>query len=109
QLKPDILLTLGGMIVSKKIKALLRKHQPKMHWHIDEKFAPDTYFCLNKHIETTPNRFFASFLPKITHYVKSEYKEAWQALKQQRLAAHNNYLNQIPFSDFKVFEQVLNA
>ncbi|HET8752883.1 MAG TPA: 2-succinyl-5-enolpyruvyl-6-hydroxy-3-cyclohexene-1-carboxylic-acid synthase, partial [Salinimicrobium sp.] len=34
-LQPDILLTFGGIVVSKKIKAFLRKYQPQQHWHID--------------------------------------------------------------------------
>ena len=108
-LQPDVLLTFGGMIVSKKIKAFLRKFQPKEHWHVDEKYAPDTFFCLDKHIETTPNQFFETFLPKITHYVKSDYKEDWIAVKQNRLLAHDKYLKSIPFSDFKVFETILKA
>lgn len=108
-LQPEVLLTFGGMIVSKKIKALLRKYQPKAHWHIDEKYAPDTFFCLDKHIETTPNQFFESFLPKLTHYAKSNYKENWNKVKQQRLSAHGNYLKGIPFSDLKVFEHVLET
>lgn len=109
KLQPDILVTFGGMIVSKKLKALLRKHNPKSHWHIDEKFAPDTFFCLDKHIENTPNQFFSAFLPKITHYVKSDYKEIWTAVKQERLVAHEKYVRQIPFSDFKVFEMLLKG
>ena len=44
-LKPDILVTFGGMIVSKKIKQFLRKYQPKHHWNIDEKKATNTFFC----------------------------------------------------------------
>src|SRR5690606_13251126 len=53
-LQPDILLTFGGMVVSKKIKAFLRTYQPKHHWHVDEKKAYNTYFCLNKHFVTSP-------------------------------------------------------
>ena len=34
-LQPDLLLTFGGLIISKKIKAFLRKYQPKHHWHVD--------------------------------------------------------------------------
>ncbi|HLT53237.1 MAG TPA: thiamine pyrophosphate-binding protein [Flavobacteriaceae bacterium] len=109
QLQPDVLLTFGGMIVSKKIKALLRKFQPKHHWHIDEKQATDTFFCLDRHIEATPNQFFSAFIPKITHYVKSDYKEDWTAVKLQREAAHLQYVQQIPFSDFKVFDTVLSS
>src|SRR5690606_19532285 len=34
QLRPELLVTFGGMVVSKKIKAFLRKYRPKVHWHI---------------------------------------------------------------------------
>ena len=97
------------MIVSKKIKSFLRKHQPKHHWHIDKKKAYDTFFCLSMHVEATPNHFFESLLPKITHYVKSDYKETWLAVKDKRLEKHNLYLKKIPFCDFKVFDSILKS
>ena len=64
KLQPDILLTFGGLIVSKKIKAFLREYGPQQHWHIDLKKANDTFFSLNNFIETTPNYFFSKFLPQ---------------------------------------------
>lgn len=109
ELQPDILLTFGGLVVSKKIKQILRKFQPKHHWHIDPKTAYDTFFCLENHIETTPNHFFETFLPKVTHYVKSSYKPKWRAIKHRRLKNHRAYLEDIPFSDFKVFSRVLKS
>lgn len=109
ELQPDILITFGGLIVSKKIKQLLRKFQPKQHWHIDEKMANDTFFCLNNHIEATPNQFFEAFLPRVTHYVKSNYKSTWALVKQKRLKLHKGYLEEVPFSDFKVFSKVLKT
>ncbi len=109
QLQPEVLLTFGGLIVSKKIKAFLRKFQPKHHWHIDKKRANDTFFCLSLHIEATPNQFFEALLPKITHYVKSDYKETWNLVKQNRLLKHDLYLKKIPFSDFKVFDALLKS
>ena len=33
---PDLLVTVGQNVVSKKIKQFLRKAKPKNHWHIDE-------------------------------------------------------------------------
>ncbi|GAA4882396.1 2-succinyl-5-enolpyruvyl-6-hydroxy-3-cyclohexene- 1-carboxylic-acid synthase [Flaviramulus aquimarinus] len=109
ELQPDILVTFGGLIVSKKIKQLLRKHKPKHHWHIDNKKANDTFFCLDTHIEKAPNAFFELFLPRVTHYVKSNYKPTWTAVKQSRLNKHKVYLERIPFSDFKVFSTVLKT
>ena len=34
-LRPEIVLTIGGLIVSKKIKAFLREYAPLMHWHVN--------------------------------------------------------------------------
>lgn len=109
QLTPDILITFGGLIVSKKIKTFLRKHQPKQHWHIDKKLANDTFFALSLHVEAAPNQFFETLLPKITHYVKSNYRDVWAAVKHKRLQKHKQYMAQIPFSDLKVFEVVLKS
>lgn len=108
-LQPDILVTLGGMIVSKKIKAFLREYKPKQHWHIDEKKANDTFFCLDKHIVATPNAFFAEFLSKITHVTKSNYSSTWTTVKQHRRKKHLAYLNNIDYSDFKVFDLILKS
>ena len=33
--QPQILITFGGMVVSKRIKSFLRKYKPQEHWHID--------------------------------------------------------------------------
>lgn len=109
QLQPDILVTFGGLIVSKKIKQILRKYQPKHHWHIDEKTANDTFFCLDTHIKKSPNEFFEVFLPRVTHYVKSNYKATWTAVKKHRTKMHRAYMKTIPFSDFKVFNSVLKS
>ena len=105
-LKPDILVTFGGLIVSKKVKAFLRNYQPKHHWHIGKNKANDTFFCLEKHLEIHPNMFFENFLSETTHDVRSDYKPIWEKVKSRRANKHNEYVKQIPFSDFKVFESV---
>lgn len=109
EIQPEVLVTFGGLIVSKKIKQLLRKYQPIDHWHIDSRMANDTFFCLNNHIKSTPNQFFETFLPKITQDVKSTYQETWIQVKQKRRRKHKDYLEQIPFSDFLVFSKLLKT
>ncbi|MFD0862260.1 2-succinyl-5-enolpyruvyl-6-hydroxy-3-cyclohexene-1-carboxylate synthase [Sungkyunkwania multivorans] len=108
QLRPEILLTFGGMVVSKKIKAFLRKFQPKHHWHIDEKKAYDTFFCLEKHFLTSPNHFFGAFLDR-TSAIESDYKSFWQQVKSRRNKCHDEYLKNIPFSDLVVFKELLSS
>lgn len=108
-LQPDVLLTFGGLIVSKKIKAFLRTYKPKQHWHVGLSRANDTFFCLEKHIKIRPNTFLASFLPQVTHHTKSTYKATWLAVREKRRKLQEAYLKTISFSDFTVFNSVLKS
>lgn len=107
RLQPDILLTVGGMIVSKKVKAFLRKYQPKLHWHLGGTRANDTFFCLSKHFKMSADSFFKS----ISEYqnVASDYKATWTKVKAHRISKHDHYLDEIPFCDFKVFDILLKS
>ena len=105
---PDILVTFGGMIVSKRIKAFLRKYKPKHHWHIDTLRAYDTFGSLTKHFEINPNSFFEAFMP-LVKVVKSDYFEKTNAVKILREEKHEIYLRKLPFSDFVVFEKVIKS
>ena len=107
-LQPDLLLTFGGLIISKKIKAFLRAYNPKHHWHVDPYKANDTYFCLNKHFKINPNDFFHQLF-KNTPSNKSSYFDFWNRVKLQRKKAHNQYLKSMSFSDFKAFELISHA
>jgi 2-succinyl-5-enolpyruvyl-6-hydroxy-3-cyclohexene-1-carboxylate synthase len=105
-LQPDVLVTFGGLIVSKKIKAFLRTYQPKHHWHVDSKKAYDTYFCLEKHFEYTPNIFLNTFTTLINP-VKSSYFPYWNAIKKARLKLQSEYEGMVPFSDFSAYNCLL--
>jgi 2-succinyl-5-enolpyruvyl-6-hydroxy-3-cyclohexene-1-carboxylate synthase len=105
---PEILVTFGGMIVSKRIKAFLRKYKPKHHWHIDPLRAYDTFGVLTKHFVMTPNTFCDAFLP-LAKPVKSDYFSKMNSIKNLRAQKHKEYMDKIPFSDFKVFEKVIQS
>ena len=105
-LQPRILITFGGMIVSKRVKSFLRNYKPRHHWHIDEFRAYDTFGILTKHFHVNPNQFFKQFLPFIKPF-QSNYKEVFQKIHHYRKTKHEQYLSQIPFSDLKAFEIIL--
>lgn len=107
-LQPDILITFGGMIVSKKIKKFLRSYPPKHHWNIDEKKAMNTFFCLSEFVQTNPVDFFSKFNGMIAPK-ESDYQFSWVQLRDEKRKKHEAYLKGIPHSDFKVFEQVLES
>ena len=99
--QPEILVTFGGMVVSKRIKAFLRKFQPKNHWHIDKLRAYDTFGCLTQHVKTHPNLFFNQLL---TENTSSDYQKQFLTIHNFRKQKRKIYTNEIPFSDFKVFD-----
>lgn len=103
--KPEVLLTFGGMVVSKRVKGWLRKYRPAHHWHIDCLRAYDTYSALTRHFEATPNEFFRTFLPLIKP-VDSDYKATALALNAFRKIKHDAYQEKIPFSDHKAFGMI---
>ncbi len=106
KLQPDILLTFGGMIVSKKIKAFLRNFNPQNHWHIDPKKAYNTFFCLNKHFETEVNPFFTEFFP-LTEKIDSDYAEFWKEVRKKRQKRHEEYMAEIEYSDLKAMQLIV--
>ena len=107
-LQPDLLLTFGGLIISKRIKAFLRNYKPIQHWHVDPHNANDTFFSLTKHFKCQPS-FFLNQLYKSTYLITSHYFKFWQAVKYKRLKAHKSYLRSMPFCDFKAFELISKA
>lgn len=108
KLRPEILLTFGGMIVSKKIKSFLRDFPPQHHWHVDPKKAYDTFFVLDHHFKYRVNDFFNAFLPRI-ELQNSIYREKWLRVKDDRLQKHREYQKEIPYSDFMVFCNIFAA
>ncbi|NQX78693.1 2-succinyl-5-enolpyruvyl-6-hydroxy-3-cyclohexene-1-carboxylic-acid synthase [Gilvibacter sp.] len=108
QLRPDLLITFGGMVVSKKIKALLRGQAPKWHWHVDPLEAYDTYFALKGHIQSTATHF-VNELPEKQGTNRSSYQEDWLTKRDNFRENHYRYLAAIPFSDLKVYGAVFDA
>ncbi|MBN8641506.1 MAG: 2-succinyl-5-enolpyruvyl-6-hydroxy-3-cyclohexene-1-carboxylic-acid synthase [Flavobacteriales bacterium] len=104
--QPDLLITFGGMIVSKRIKSYLRKYKSIQHWHIDELRAYDTFGSLTKHFVVAPNYFFQQFFPQ-TISVESDYQSKLLKIRSDREKKHQTYMEAIPFSDLKAFDVIL--
>ncbi len=104
--QPDLLITFGGMIVSKRIKAFLRKYKPENHWHIDELRAYDTFGCLTKQFVCHPNSFFFDVINQVEIDTSSDYNAKMQEIVTLRKQKQLGFLSTVPYSDFKVFDAV---
>ncbi|MGG5576193.1 2-succinyl-5-enolpyruvyl-6-hydroxy-3-cyclohexene-1-carboxylic-acid synthase [Myroides sp. C15-4] len=105
-LQPDILLTFGGMVVSKKIKQFLRQYRPKQHWHVDPLRHYDTYDCLTDRIYTDPQSFFTQ-LTATVQPVSSTYRDKAHELMHARDTKHNQLINEAIFSDFTAIDYLV--
>ena len=105
ELSPEIVISLGGMIVSKKIKSFLRNYKPRKHFHIGNNISKDSFYSGVEHINITANKFFENI---DLNKSDSKYFEKWNQLDYSKLDLHNRYMKVINFSDLKVFEILTN-
>jgi 2-succinyl-5-enolpyruvyl-6-hydroxy-3-cyclohexene-1-carboxylate synthase len=106
QLQSDVLLTVGGLVVSKKIKEFLRTYVPKYHFHLGEHTANNTFYILNYWFKMPLNTFFKTWHNSYQP-VKSDFQNFWINEMSSRRFKHSDYLDRIPFSDFKAFDQII--
>lgn len=105
--QPEILLTVGKNIISKKIKELLKISPSPQHWHVEpiREHNPDTYQQLTSHWITPPENLLEKLQEKTN--TSSDYGKKWTQLKTYRQKRHDLYLQNIEFSDLKIFDQIL--
>lgn len=101
---PDLLITVGQNVVSKRVKQFLRNAHPKQHWHLDEVWQPDTYFSLTRKIEVKPELFFSKLLRFISLEPKPYYN-LWDVLRDKKDKKHLEFVSTTEFSDFYFFNK----
>lgn len=78
KIKPELVITYGGHIVSKRLKKYLRTHPPKEHWHVSpDGEVVDLYGSLTTVIEMDP----FEFLEKIAYLLENKpctYPQLWE-------------------------------
>lgn len=109
EFNPDLIISLGGAVVSKKIKAFIRKAKVNNHIKIGYDFPfMDTYQSLTYSIEANPEDFFELINSFEKPLSKSLYGSKWKQkdyLKQEKMAS---FFQRVPYSDISVFEMILD-
>ena len=101
---PDLLITIGGHVVSKRIKKFLRDNPPQNHWHIVASgICVDTFKSLTDLVETDGVSFFKELVNAfvaddiLTNNIKS-YSLLWEKVTSSILPPDYR----LPFSDISV-------
>lgn len=68
-LAPDIVISIGGALVSRKLKEYLRSVRALQHWSVGHSlYTADCFRCLTRKIETSPAPFLKKLAGMIRHY-----------------------------------------
>ena len=106
---PDLLITLGGSLVSRMIKAFLRQHKPRAHWRISQgDRVVDTMQALTRQIETAPAPFIEALVRRVSA-VGSDYSDRWHDKERLATRLHDDYIARIGWCDLKAFSMILPA
>ena len=79
--EPEILVTIGGAVVSKRIKSYLRTAGVQKHYKIGAEFPEmDTYRCLTKSFSLSADQFFAHVNEYELQANKYNFNGKWKAV-----------------------------
>lgn len=110
QFQPELLITMGGAIISKRIKAFLRNNKPVEHWHISPTdLHLDTYKSLTANICVEPEYLFIELINRTGQNNNSDYNQLYCNTDTKTEVNHSEFLSHTPYSDLKVFECILKA
>ena len=104
---PDLLITIGTNLISKKMKAFLREHKTHIqeHWHFGSSMM-DTFQTLTHWIKSDPADVLAKLRLSENDTV-SEFNTAWKGAFFKAEQRHQQYLETAEYSDLKAFETIL--
>lgn len=107
--EPDLLISFGGHVVSKKIKSFLRQAAIQNHWHIDAvDFQMDTYQHLTIGLPMNPEVFLESFVPEAPKGT-GDFAAKWHGLNECSKKLHQEFLQTASWSDITVFDEIFKA
>lgn len=99
EFQPDLLITFGGPVISKRLKLWLRKYPARQHWHITESFeAPDTFQSLNTVIPSEINLFLTQLESRLSD-TDSNYQTLWSSTWESYTKKKEAYFETSSYSD----------
>ncbi len=106
QLIPDILITMGGPVLSKNLKKFIRSNKPIMHLHIQAfGHVGNPFHSLSSILRVAPERFFEALSNEPLEV--SKYFDAWkiEAVKMNT----QKEIAKLPFCELKAAHIVFNS
>ncbi|MDE6511225.1 MAG: 2-succinyl-5-enolpyruvyl-6-hydroxy-3-cyclohexene-1-carboxylic-acid synthase, partial [Muribaculaceae bacterium] len=109
-MRPDIVISMGGALVSRMLKQYLRDYPPRQHWSLGH----SNYFCdcfktLTHKLEVAPAsmlRQLCGVMRKAEKKSDSDYSARWLQLRKEALTLARSYVDRAPWTDLKALEYI---
>lgn len=111
EFQPDLLVTLEGAIVSKRIKQFLRNAEGlKHHWNVSTSFPEmDTYFKKTAQVNAETVPFLQYLVDQRSGLPKSNFGAKWKQLDFENQDRMRAFVDASPFSDMTAFDIILDS
>lgn len=118
-LRPDVVISIGGSLVSRMLKEFIREYQPEECWTLgDTDPGVDCFQCLTAHFEMDPAAFFhgmasiSKWLIRRGEYPADDhlpsYSEKWACARKKALSSANGIIENMPWSELSASTIILN-
>ncbi len=106
---PDIVITLGGSLVSRFIKTWLRKVTGLKHWHIGMRgMSVDCFNALSRRIEIPPEHFIPQLATaSLKQQKSSDYGNAWRSIAKRAEVIAESYIKHTKWSDLCAMNYII--
>lgn len=104
---PDVLITLGGSVVSRFMKTWLRRNPRVSHWHVGLTDAGADTFCrLTRRIEMDAEDFMPQLASAMQPYTvsQSDYGRRWHEYAVRARKLTDEFVDAAPWSDLKAVD-----
>lgn len=113
-LRPDVVISVGGALVSRMLKEYLRGCTAAEHWTLsDTDVSTDCFQHLSLHVDYSPQRFFKGIASMTRQLIRKGhcmpgvgYRDAWQ-IERERIFQNNlRRLSVTPWSELSALARV---
>ncbi len=112
-LRPDVVISIGGALISRKLKEYIRKYPPAHHWTLgDTSPSADCFMTLTRHFEVSPVKFFKGLTRHMAkmpeNKTAADYSMKWETERAKAIESHENYVMQKSgWSEMAAFRHML--
>lgn len=112
---PDLVISIGGSLVSRKLKEYLRRNVGHCeHWALGwNHTTSDCFMSLTKRVEVDPARLLHQLAVALRRQLilttNCDYSSKWSKLRKRAVLAKAAFVENVPWSDLKVFDILLHT